>query len=1138
MLHRTHAVRLNLQIFSQRHPRAFNSSGHCPTTPRVGFPPRKDKRPLQIKTTTPQRDVLQNDSGIMSTRSRPWRRHKYDPDYVPGGPIPGVTQPPIPSVRDRRPTGYPGRIYPLGLPNEGMDGMPRPQNLPSDSEHTGKPSPFRRVSKLFRKRSTSYLITSSSSEREDPAVSEDAGISMEDRAQREPLLPPAERSHTPDALDTVKEHTAQSSSSDADVSVQSSEGNLSIPTPSPRFSPRRPSESASLRDQHSENVNQPFGVTKSMSQATDQPKTSSKSSSIARPHRESLSTDPLPSPSSGVERMPDLIESFSETLNEHQEGHPPKFSHKGLPPIDTTASERKRSSIPISPKTTANPPASLPGILKKTSTVDTSEARNASTRRAEASSSAGHSRHDSQFSNHAHKSSNGGQTPHVRIAEPTKPNRTTEEHQRVIESIAQQVRAEKIRLSKHGRRRSLEAVKAADEEKDLELADEIDRRMYLAKKEKWDANQAHRRHPSTTRIDDVVLSEADRKRVDRVARKTIERKRTVDKRKKEEDVKAEAKAAKKREKQFQKDELKISTRMAEAAPADVTGESGPGPATLQSRRISRISEAVKAVSSGLNDAYKALSTKSHTYKNPSYVGKGKGREGESTPDHKFTTTRPDGTPYRRSSFVESVTSTGEGRAPPRASAQREGEWASCSSRRSSYSASGRGRDSSRTPSRRSHGQLRAVESEASSAPSVPPLPPMPSGNDSGPLFKRQAPLPFKTDDQITPIGPPTAPATGPNVPAIDAPESEIPISPGPPFQDPSPDDIRTDSGSSNPRFEEEEVLPSVEQETTTESPEPSRPGRDELYNQLGDLASSPPPPVNTAASHSSAGQDVDTIEDVGRVEELPISVRGTIAQRWTKLITKDIAERRIKQKCRKNKAKESKLEQVAVRRHREEMFRRYRIAMGQRNTDNLYSWMHWAVNGMFRAVNLPEREFSDPRMRNGYEAWRKRERAIERWEQYMELEKAQVDADIAQNERERQAEEAKKDEVKQATKAQKHSAKEEKKARRRLEKREKSLNPSRNDSILASASRRIPHILRPRLRRTASTSDEKTAIPEVRVTSPSTVADQTGQQTDRVTSPPGSPQAANKDDPPKQIDGSVASDDSYRSRSWSPLSEL
>ncbi|TKX19352.1 hypothetical protein C1H76_8538 [Elsinoe australis] len=341
----------------------------------------------------------------------------------------------------------------------------------------------------------------------------------------------------------------------------------------------------------------------------------------------------------------------------------------------------------------------------------------------------------------------GPSTRHIKIAEPERPDRDTEEHAKVKEAVNREIEAEKHRQQRGKRRMSLEATKAIDEDHDPELAEEIEKSMYATKKAKRDAMNLHRRSPSTIPVDDIILEEHERKDIDRVARKALARKRAVAAREADKQKRAIDKAAKKRQSNFQKHELKLSTHPAEDPNEDVDEvEAGPGPATRATQTRERIKDAVNSVSDGLNQAFKALSPKSQASQTHFFRGKGKGRVLNPDPESTMTSTRPDGSPYRRSSFVESVTSTS---APRNFSRPRnEGEWAGSSSRRSSVTGASAGRSRSRTPSQKSRATSPPGASSDSPVPPVPPLTYESRTPNQPPAFRNEPQMPVPHGDSV------------------------------------------------------------------------------------------------------------------------------------------------------------------------------------------------------------------------------------------------------------------------------------------------------------------------------------------------------------------------------------------------------
>ncbi|KAF4550632.1 Hypothetical protein D9617_16g014200 [Elsinoe fawcettii] len=305
------------------------------------------------------------------------------------------------SVRGRRPTGYPLRDqYPVGTPTlEVPQGSPLPLDSGSEeSDGDVKKNPFRRLSSIFspRKRSKDEVQELDMGDPLSNTVSEVAGISL---AELDIV-----HAHRPSILDPVQEGVATSSAAttyQADLPTPT----RAIPTPSASL------EQVPMMNQLPVNRSQTFGVTRAMN---DDPKKAKgkglrRKSSIPnfslgpldRQRQESLSI-PLPSPSSTVEEMPDLMRCFSEIMD----GFIPQCTTPGPStrtpqplPISTQSQERKTSLEPVSPKThSAAPTASHASCaLRQTSLDAAQDARHNS----ETDSS--RSRHDSRFSDSIQK---------------------------------------------------------------------------------------------------------------------------------------------------------------------------------------------------------------------------------------------------------------------------------------------------------------------------------------------------------------------------------------------------------------------------------------------------------------------------------------------------------------------------------------------------------------------------------------------------------------------------------------------------------------------------------------------------------------------------------------------------------------
>ncbi|KAF2148426.1 hypothetical protein K461DRAFT_297842 [Myriangium duriaei CBS 260.36] len=107
--------------------------------------------------------------------------------------------------------------------------------------------------------------------------------------------------------------------------------------------------------------------------------------------------------------------------------------------------------------------------------------------------------------------------------EPARPDRSTEEHQLVVESVARTLQRQNFDITNC----SAEAQAAVDAG-DTELAHEIESVMRDAKTLEKDRRDKHRRVPSSLSVDDIVLTEHQRRTVDRVARFQLHQLRSPD----------------------------------------------------------------------------------------------------------------------------------------------------------------------------------------------------------------------------------------------------------------------------------------------------------------------------------------------------------------------------------------------------------------------------------------------------------------------------------------------------------------------------------------------------------------------------------------------------------------------------------
>ncbi|GAM90825.1 hypothetical protein ANO11243_088700 [Dothideomycetidae sp. 11243] len=113
--------------------------------------------------------------------------------------------------------------------------------------------------------------------------------------------------------------------------------------------------------------------------------------------------------------------------------------------------------------------------------------------------------------------------PTVRFADTPRSNdRDTDEHRRLTRQSIYVQDLEHLR-TRSGRRRSLsiEATAALDDDEDPELAYEIEHNMLMSKRAEKLRRETHRRTPITTPVEDIVLSERQRKTAAKTGRKIV-----------------------------------------------------------------------------------------------------------------------------------------------------------------------------------------------------------------------------------------------------------------------------------------------------------------------------------------------------------------------------------------------------------------------------------------------------------------------------------------------------------------------------------------------------------------------------------------------------------------------------------------
>ncbi|KAG8629798.1 hypothetical protein KVT40_001417 [Elsinoe batatas] len=688
------------------------------------------------------------------------------------------------SVRGRRPSAYP-----VGQPHISL-GQGEPIRLGSDSEgheadHRGE-SVFRRFSRVFTGRRHSEVPVQTQ-RHEEPLqgsrVNDTAGISIRDENGTTTLPQTPLRPHVPTPLGAVDEATSAS-------------GNASIEEhPTPTRAVPTPATSANdvpMSSQLPVNVNQPFAAGRAFSQTRDRPRSrtvSRRSSAPAFLPRDPVNLppsrpiSPLPSPSTPIDQMPDLRGASIDSNVEQEVTQ--RDNSRRLPPIDTGAQQRKTSLDPISPKNTTNAPTGQSDNLH--ARQESSDSRQDAS--ADSTNDQGHSRQDSKFTDNAPKSpqqarAQGGSTSSaqsaaqrtrsrantstippatpeepsssqfpstsntpnrrrtIEIEEPPPPDRNTPEHQKVVEAARRKAEEERWKESRK-RKMSLEAHRAMDEDRDPELSVLIDKHMRDIKRRKLVKMNRHRRVPNTTPIDDVVLTEAERKKVDEDARHAIRRQR-------EKSLKAwykrhpnDAKARK----TWEKAELKLSKRPSSidhsgfrsttSSPIPCDGKVRPGPAPFNVRARFRYMKVRDVFCKTFKNGEGAMPISPDTsdVAGPSNRGgKGKGRAGdhETSP---MSANRSDGTPYRTSSFTESLPGAAQSRRPSRPGSQR-------STRSRQGSLTGR----ARSPPASTH---------LDDYPPVPPLPPGGSASGVGSSQGRGAPITYSSVNYREPFQCPT-----------------------------------------------------------------------------------------------------------------------------------------------------------------------------------------------------------------------------------------------------------------------------------------------------------------------------------------------------------------------------------------------
>ncbi|KAF2222672.1 hypothetical protein BDZ85DRAFT_131014 [Elsinoe ampelina] len=627
------------------------------------------------------------------------------------------------SVRGRRPTAYP-----VGQPHMAL-GQGEPIRLGSDSEgHEAghrRENVFRRFSRAFTGRRHSELPVQTQRSEEPPPgprVSDTAGISILDDNAATTLPQTPLRPHVPTPLGPVDEATSMSGQISENGSVQEH------PTPTRAIpTPATSTDGVPMSSQLPVNVNQPFAVGRAFSQTRDRPRSRTvnrRSSAPAFLPRDpvglppSRPISPLPSPSTPIDQMPDLRGASIDSIVEQEATQ--RDNSRRLPPIDTGAQQRKTSLDPISPKNTTNVPAGQSDNLhaRQESSASGQDAS------ADSTNDHGHSRQDSKFTDNAPKSpqqarAQGGSTSSaqsaaqrtrsrantstippatpeepsssqfpstsntpnrrrtIEIKEPPPPDRNTPEHQKVIEAARRKAEEERWKESR-SRKMSLEAHRAMHEDRDTELSVLIDKHMRDIKRRKLAKMNHHRRVPNTTPIDDVVLTEAERKRVDEDARHALRHQR-------EKNLKAwykrHPKDAKAR-KTWEKAELKLSKRPSSidhsgfrsttSSPIPCDGKVRPAPSPFNVRarfRYMKVRDVFcKTFKSG--EGAMPISPDTSDVAGPS-TRRGKGKAQAADPETSSTRVNPsDGTPYRTSSFTESLPGAAQSRRPSRPGSQR------------------------------------------------------------------------------------------------------------------------------------------------------------------------------------------------------------------------------------------------------------------------------------------------------------------------------------------------------------------------------------------------------------------------------------------------------------------------------------